>query len=176
MKLSAGILVGLLCVANFRTHAANKPTKSTVLTPDQSVEATNKNGKVKISYVSNIKRKYEWDGRSRIVKMILREESFQGRSGLYEPADSWGLNPFEIRLVVEESTIDFENEGQIYAFLRQSSNYMDWVYTGDGLVVGFGRTPERKQINIDLWQILLHGKKPSGLKGAKQNAIRLISE
>lgn len=176
MKLATGVLVGLLCVASIKSYAANRPVKSTVLSPSQSVEATNKNGKVKISYVSSIKRKYEWDGRSRVVKMILREESFQGRSGLYDPADSWGLNPFEIRLVVEESTVDFDNEDQIYAFLRQSSNYMDWVYTSDGLVVGFARTPARKQINIDLWQILLRGKKPNGLKGAKQNAIRLLSQ
>src|SRR5437660_2255624 len=72
-------------------------------------------------------------------------------------------NPFETRLVVEEASIDFGKEDQIYAFLKQSSAYMDWVYTSDGLVVGFGRTPSRKQSNIDLWQILRRGQKPVGL-------------
>ncbi|PYL58067.1 MAG: hypothetical protein DMF30_03950 [Verrucomicrobia bacterium] len=85
-------------------------------------------------------------------------------------------NPFETRLVVEEASIDFGKEDQIYAFLKQSSAYMDWVYTSDGLVVGFGRTPSRKQSNIDLWQILLRGQKPVGLIGARREQIVLTEQ
>ena len=163
------------CVGAGCEPEPEKAVNGAVLSPKQTIEATNNNGTVRISYVTQTKRKFEWDGRSRIIKMIPREEPFQGRQGLYEPAASWGLNPFEIRLVVEESIVEFENEGQIYAFLKQSSVYMDWVYTTNGLVVGFSRTPARKQINIDVWQILLRGKKANGLKGAKDQAIRLIS-
>ena len=150
--------------------------KGAVLSQGQSVEATNKNGKVRISYVSTMRRQYEWDGRSRVVKMIARAEPFAGKLGLYEPASSWGLNPFEIRLVVEEASIDFNNEDQIYAFLKQSSSYMDWIFTSDGLVVGFDRTPSRKQINIDVWQILLRGQKPVGLVGARPEHIVLTGQ
>lgn len=174
-RLNIGALIGLLCIAGIKMYAEDSPVTGAVLSPRQSVEATNKNGTIKISYMTPIKRKYEWDGKTRVVKMIRRSEPFQGRLGLYNPADSWGLNPFEIRIVVEEAVRDFDNEDQIYAFLRQSSQIMDWVYTSDGLVIGFGRTPARNQINVDLWQILLHGKKPSGLKEANPNAIRLIS-
>jgi len=169
--IKVGIMLGLMFVTGCNVASKEPAVNGAVLSPGQSIEASNKNGKVRISYVTSVKRKYEWDGRAKIIKMIPRKEPFSGRLGLYQPASSWGLNPFEIRLVAQEAAINFDNEDQIYAFLRQSSDYMDWVYTNNGLVVGFGRTPSRKQINIDLWQILLHGQKPNGLIGAKPEHI-----
>ena len=169
--LTVGVLLGLMFVTGCNIASEEPVVNGAVLFPGQSIEASNKNGKVRISYVTSVKRKYEWDGRVKIVKMIPRKEPFGGRLGLYNPASSWGLNPFEIRPVVEEATINFDSEDQIYAFLRQSSDYMDWVFTNNGLVVGFGRTPSRKQINIDLWQILLRGRKPNGLIGAEPEHI-----
>ena len=51
---------------------------------------------------------------------------------------------------------------------------MDWVYTNDGLVIGFGRTPVRKQINIDLFQFLLLRQKQGAIAGARPDNIRLF--
>ena len=70
--------------------------------------------------------------------MIPRRQPFHGRLGLYEPADSWGCNPREVRLVVDEAVRDFNNVAEVHSFLRQGAAIMDWVYTSDGLVVGFG--------------------------------------
>jgi hypothetical protein len=156
------------------SDSKNNIVKEAVLSPGQTVEATNRFGTVRISYVSPIKRKYEWDGKSRIVKMIARDEPFQGKLGLYEPADSWVFFSTKTRLVVEEAVRHFDTEEQIKTALIEGSAVMDWVYTSDGLVVGFGRTPTRRQINIDLFQFLLRGQKPSGLAGARPNQIRLI--
>jgi hypothetical protein len=82
--------------------------------------------------------------------MIRRPEPFQGKTGLYEPADSMGLNSLETRLVVEESVRDFQSEAEMKAALLEGSDLMDWVYTEDGLIVGFGRTPSRNQIDVDV--------------------------
>ena len=49
------------------------------------------------------------------------------------------------------------------------------VYTPDGLVVGFARTLERYQINIERYQILIRGRKPSGLKGARPDLFQETS-
>lgn len=152
----------------------SRSVKDAVLSEGQSVEASNKNGTIKITYISPTKRRYDWDGTSRVVKMIARTEPFQGKQGLYEPADSLGLNPFAVRLVVEESVRNFDSEDELRAALIQSSAIADWVYTGDGLVVGFGRAPSRKQINVDLFQFLLQGQKPFGLVGARPDQIRMI--
>jgi hypothetical protein len=174
-RVTVGTLIGILSIAACNMANKEPPVRGEVLGPDQRVEAVNKNGKVTISYVTAATRKYEWDGKGKVVKMIPRDEPFQGKLGLYQPSESWGLNPFEVRIVAEEAVIDFKNEDEMYAFLRQSDSYLDWVYTTDGLVVGFGKAPSRKQINIDLYQLLVRGKKPIGLKGARQNAIRLNS-
>ncbi len=174
--IKVGIMFGLMFAAGCNVASEEPAVNGAVLSPGHSIQASNKNGKVRISYVTSVKRKYEWDGRVKIVTMIPRKELFEGRLGLYNPASSWGLNPFEIRLVVEEAAINFASEEQIYAFLRQSSDYMDWVYTNNGLVVGFGRTPSRRQINIDLWQILLRGQKPNGLIGAKPEDIVVLGQ
>lgn len=169
-------MVFLMCIALSQTKGENKTVNGAVLQSGQSLIATNRNGSVKISYVSSIKRKYEWNGKTRIVKLIPMQPITPGVTGLYEPADFWGVNPFLIRLVAVEATHDFESMDQIYGFLRQSSLIMDWVYTSDGLVFGFGRCPARQQINIYVWQLLLNGKKPSALKGANPKAIQLINE
>jgi hypothetical protein len=166
----------LICIALSQTKGNNEIVNGAVLRSGQSLIATNKNGSVKISYLSPIKRKYEWDGKTRIVKMIQMQPITPGVTGLYEPADFWGVNPFLIRLVTVEATHEFETLDQIYAFLRQSSLIMDWVYTSDGLVVGYGKCPARQQINIYVWQLLINGKKPSCLKGANPKAIQLISQ
>jgi hypothetical protein len=171
----ATILMGLCCAMSSGVQAENSPIRQVVLHPGQSVEAANKFGRVKVSYVSPVKRKYEWDGKSRIVKMIPRPEPWLGELGLYDPADCYFMLCRMPRLVVEEAYHDFDSYDQIYAFLWQGSAVMDWVYTSDGLLVGFGRSPDRGQINVDVRQITLRGKKPSGLRGARNGAIHLTS-
>lgn len=169
-------LLGLMGLASCDQDTNLYPVRGAVLKPGETVEATNNNGKVRISYVTAEKRRYEWDGRSRVITMISREEPFDKKLGLYEPADSWGFEFWQERLVVQESVISFENLDQVYAFLRQSKDYMKWVYTDDGLVIGFGRTPARKQINIDLWQLLVREQKPEGLVGARPEDIVMRRE
>jgi hypothetical protein len=128
-----------------------------------------------VHFVNSDERKYEWDGKQRTVKMIARTEYFQGKFGLYNPADAWVLTRLQTRLVVQESVINFDNYDKVYEFLNTGRDVMDWVYNNDGLVVGFGRTPDRQQINIDLWQIKVAGVKPTSLKGSRDRAIHLYS-
>lgn len=109
--------------------------------------------------------------------MIPREERFMGKLGLYEPAGRFVSLPGDVRLVVQEATRDFDDYRQLYAALYESSAVMDWVYTRDGLVVGFSRTPERgNQVDVDVYQFLVQGQKPSDLKGAREEAIRLARQ
>ena len=101
----------------------NDTVKEAVLSPGQSVEATNKYGTVRVSYVSPITRKYEWDGESRVVQMTARKEPFLGKLGIYDPANSWGFSS-KSRLVVQESALHFDNEEDMTAALirRQRSH------------------------------------------------------
>src|SRR5262245_18460464 len=113
MLTSIRVIVFLGSLVLFGCNGSKNDTvKEAVLYPGQSVEATNKYGTIRVSYVSPIKRKYEWDGESQIVKMIARRQPFLGKLGLYDPADSWGFSS-KTRLVVEESALYFDNEGEM---------------------------------------------------------------
>ena len=153
----------------------NIPVRGNVLFPGQSVDVLNQSGRLRISFVSALKREYQWDGEARVVKMIARQEPFLGRLGLYDPADIVGFRPHETRLVAQESVLDFPNYDRAYAFINESSAEVDFVYTSDGLAIGFDRVPARHQVNIDLWQILVKGKKPAGLVGAHNDSIHLVA-
>jgi hypothetical protein len=97
-----------------------------------------------------------------------------GKTGLYDPADELISDP-RTRLVVQESTIDFDDEAQMYDFLREEPS-MDWVYTRDGLVLGFSSDPSRRQLNIDLYQFVVRGKRPTAMSGARPEAIHVVSQ
>src|SRR5436190_7440265 len=126
---------------------SNTSVTGAVLQPGQSIEATNRFGSVRVSYVSTLERKFEWGGKARVVHMIARPDPFRGELGLYNPADCFViLLPLcrTPRLVVAEAVHDFDSYDQLYAFVREGSAVMDWAYTSDGLLVGFGRTPGRE--------------------------------
>ena len=171
--LNVGIAFLCLAAASCRQQPNEGAVKETVLSEGQTVEATNKSGKIRISYVSPTKRRYEWDDEQRTLSLKVRLEPFQGKLGIYDPADTWIPFSTGTRLVIEEAVRKCENEEQIKAALAEGAGYMDWVYTNDGLAVGFGRTPTRRQINVDLWQFLVQGKKPSNLVGARPDRIVL---
>lgn len=155
--------------------ACNNPPIVTdnVLEPKQSVEATNRFGTIRIEYVSPTERKYKWDDSAQTVEMIPRKERFLGALGIYNPA-SRASEGGPVRIVTQESKLRFQKIDDVYRFLYQSSEIMDWVYTRDGLVVGFGKAPDRNQINVDLWQVLVDGRKPSDLRGARDASIHLV--
>lgn len=170
-------VLALTLVATMVLVACAKPeahVREAVLTPGDGVRATNRSGTVEISYVSPTERRYQWDGASRVVKMIPRDKPFRGVLGLYEPANA-PIGDENVRLVVQESKIYFSNYEELYSFLRQSSGVMDWVYTSDGLVVGYSKSASRNQINLDLWQLFVGGKKPSDLRGARDEDIHRVS-
>ena len=167
------LVVWLLFVNSINQHLASEPVHGAVLHHGESLCFENQNGKVRISYISSLERKYEINNSyAKIVQLVQRTEAFRGRLGLYSPGDSFALFSSAKRLVLEESVRDFTTEDEIYTALRESSHYMDWVYTSNGLVCGLGMSPERRQVNITIWRILLKGKEPSNLTGARNYAIR----
>lgn len=136
------------------------------------IEATNKNGTVFIDFISPLERRYRWDKFDEQRTLIPRKERFLGKLGAYEPAESfvWSTEP---RIVAEDSQLHFNSMNEVEKWLYQSSDVYDWVYTNDGLVVGFIKTKSRNQVSIDVYQIFLNGKKPKSLKGSKQDKIKI---
>ena len=168
----AGFVVMLMCALPMNLRAAVE-IREVVMVPGMTIEASNKNGVVSIRYVNPRKREYRWNGKRQVVRMIAREERFLGKLGIYNPASTWCLFTIRPRLVVQESIRDFASMDEISRFLIEGSAHMDWVYTPDGLTVGFGESPPRHEVGVSVWQILLNGEKPKDIPGARPDQIKV---
>lgn len=165
----------MLCVAAAAgacSRGPQPPVYANVLWPGQEIEARNALGGVRVSYVSPTRRKYEWKGHSRVIDETVRPEPFGGELGVYDPAGAWFFDPRK-RFVVRESIMDFADLASLHAFIYQSSRTEDWVYTPDGLMVGLGETPSRNQVSVSVHQLLVEGRRPRDLCGARPEQVRL---
>jgi hypothetical protein len=140
------------------------------------IKATNKNGTVIIEYLSPSKRRYIWEGYEEVRVLIPRKRKWLGMLGGYNPAtryfwEFWKPMP---RIVANDSEIHFDNMDELVKFLYQGSEYYDWTYTDDGLIVGFGHDDTREQVNIDVFQAFVDGKKPDVIDGSRSDNIHVI--
>jgi len=101
-----------------------------------------------------------------------------GLLGLYDPGEAWVFPQPAYRLMAEEAQVNLRTYAEFYhdVYLRSESD--GWVYTGDGLVCGYriARPKEPSQFNVydvELYQYYIQGKKPVGLRGARESAIHL---
>jgi hypothetical protein len=101
--------------------------------------------------------------------MTVRTERFNGMLGVYSP----GHNMSGPRIVYVESELYFDSIQEGMAYLQDSAGY-DWVYTSDGLAVGYRQVPERRQVSIALYQLYVDRDKPSSLPDSKDEAITFI--
>ena len=58
-------------------------------------------------------------------------------------------------------------------WLRKQNGYYPTVYRDDGLVVSFGKVLARRQLNVEVWQLLIHGAKPQKLSGSDNSRITI---
>lgn len=79
------------------------------------------------------------------------------------------------RTVVEEGQIHFADELSAVEWLSRYKTIggFNTVWSKDGLLVQWGVSPQRNQINVDLWQICIKGKRPVNLAGALDQSIKV---
>lgn len=162
----------------------DKPKTEFVMTPGMKITATNDVGTITITAVDELKRSYTWEGATRSVEMIRRPERWYGSLGIYYPGPGyhWKEHNGIARCVAEECQRHFDSAEEALEEIRKSNegwnsyngndkpiNYI--VYTGNGLVVMWGKTPVRKQLNVDVWQIMIRGERPKNLPGGRNDAI-----
>lgn len=152
------------------------PFTRLAMQPGMVIEAKNKNGTVYIEYLSPLERRYRWNGHDEKRTLIPRKEIWLGRLGVYDPATAYIWEIFSPRIVANDSEIDFTTMEDVEKWLHQGSAVMDWVYTDDGLVVGFAKTSSRNQVNIEVYQIYINGEKPSQLKGSRPERINVSEQ
>ena len=113
--------------------------------------------------------------------MWPREKRWYGSLGIYfpGPGDHWNEHNGITRGVVEEGQQHFETPEQALKWIDEHKStkyvggrpFMHYAYRNDGLMVGWSKTPERKQLNVEVWQIYIDGKKPTKLAGSDDEKI-----
>ena len=172
------ILLSIFIAFNLVSCGESVPTEpysytELAMEPGMIIEATNKNGTVFIEYIDPLKRHYQWDDFDEERDLIPRKKRFMGELGVYDPTHAYIWEVFTPRIVASDSQLHFDSMSDIDKWLYQSSAVLDWVYTDDGLVVGFRKKPSRNQVNIEVYQLYLNGEKPTKLKGSRPENIKV---
>jgi Ankyrin repeats (3 copies)/Ankyrin repeat len=150
----------------------NPPKNETVMSPGMRIRVTTPVGAIEVTAVDELTRSYTWDGATRSVEMWPRAERWNGSLGLYYPGpgEHWNEHKGITRGVTEEGQQHFKSAEEAVAWIRKRS-WMPYVYRDDGMMVGWSKTLPRRQLNVEVWQILVDGKKPGRLPGSENDKI-----
>ena len=165
--------------ASANSHSpANGAPNELVMTPGMSITARTRTGTVTVTAGHGLKRTYAWEGASRSATLWPRSERWYGSLGAYHPApfEPWREHHGITRGVVEEGQQHFYSENKALAWIRQQIGFYPTVYRNDGLLVSFGKVLERRQINVEVWQLFIRGRKPHRLPGSQNTAIQVSTE
>lgn len=176
INLAFVIILIFLGIAGCEEAPPKHPYSYTELALEEgmTITATNKNGTVNIKWLSPLKRQFSWGNNKAVRTLWPRKERFMGKLGAYDPAPQSTFNFWSgVRIVSDDSRIDFSSREELDAFLYQGSAVLDWVFNNEGWVVGFAKAPSRNQINIDLYRITINGKSPGWIKGSRPNQIQV---
>ncbi len=172
--LHLSLLILLPCaLADDKPRVGRLPaTCEVVMTPGMRITATTPAGKIAITAVDEVTRAYTWDGATRAVEMAPRADRWYGSLGLCNPGagEHWRDHHGITRSVTEEGQQHFKTVEEATEWIKKR-NWMAYVYRDDGLVVGWHKNLARKQLNVEVWQILIDGKKPKGLPGSHDDRI-----
>jgi hypothetical protein len=172
-------IVSLSVVVGFRTISEDQigdgpiPAKNEVaMSPGSKITATTLQGKITITAGKGLKRSYTWDGATRSVEMEPRGNRWYGSLGIYfpGPGNHWENNNGITRGVVQEGQQHFKTIEEATKWINDQQ-WPSLVYRNDGLAVGWRKHLPRQQLNVDVWQIYIDGKKPTTMPGASDDRI-----
>lgn len=147
----------------------------TVMAPRSSITAETSTGIITITAGNGLLRSYTWEGATRSVEMGARRQRWMGSLGIAfpGPGDHWKEHNGITRGVLEEGQMRFTTSAAALKWLEDLGSWLPLVYRNDGLVVGFGKNLSRRQLNVQVWQIYINGKKPTKLTGANDDKVRV---
>jgi hypothetical protein len=143
-----------------------------VMTEGMVIEATNPNGTIAIDAGKGLSRTYKWKDNSTTVNLYPRCERWYGSMGAYTPGRGG-----KIFALTEEGQQHFCCSEEVYEYLKWQMEDYQYVYTSDGLVVGWyenlGPTGSEIALHAEVWQVYIDGRKPVNLEGASDAKIRV---
>ena len=169
------IYIFLLVIVSCGTNTSTSLFSSNemVMSDGVIIEATNRNGRIKIQANKGMKRIVYIDNNTVDVDMIPRFKRWNGSLGAYSPG---GGDP--IHTVIEEGQQHFCSIQEGLEWLDWQDNRMNYVYTSDGLVIGWelhsNSSESNKSLRMQIWQFYINGEKPEKIHGAADDKINVF--
>ena len=85
----------------------------------------------------------------------------------------WKFNGGITRGVLQEGVLWFKTMEDALNWLNNVQPLDNCVYSKGGLVVAWKEMPARKQLNVDVWQLMIGGVKPTALLGSRDEQIKV---
>ncbi len=159
------------------------PGRKTVIPPNTRLEATTGLGKISISSGNGFLRTIAWDGVTRAVEIapfdngIAEGEWF--RFPLTQtrcPGYDWERHKGVSRCQYLEARINCHNVKEALAFIRDKQDpVMPFVFTHEGIVVGWTTQANREELTIEVYQLIVNGRIPN-LPGATDDKINQVQQ
>jgi hypothetical protein len=151
------------------------PKPEIAMLPGTRIEVTNRAGKMVVTAVDDVTRSYTWEGATRSEQLSPRVKRWDGSLGLFcpGPGDHWEEHNGITRACLEEGQLHFKSTQEALTWLKERRESMDYVYRDDGLVVGWDKNLSRDQLDVEVWQFLIQGKKPTRLEGSRSDKIEV---
>lgn len=169
-------IFSLFVISGCIVTAHSNDSVEAAVSPNTIITLTDQNRDMRIKGEGLFVRSYISIGHTNTVTLSPRNKRYYGSRGLTY-SGAWdgerGIN----RAIVNEGQQHFCSEYEALFWLSHgwnNSSGIDLVYTQDGLAVGYVETVQRRQINIDVWQVYINGKKPESLKGASPKKISVL--
>lgn len=147
--------------------------KEPAMCPGMNIDVTRGSDRLKISAKGTKTRIYEIKGHTIEVDLGPRRNRWRGSLGLYRPGGKGNFH-----LVLDEGQQHFHSEKEAHDWIKFVGDRLGYMYSSDGLVVGWKlqKDPESDQnyaLSVDLWQIVIQGKKPESFKGADDKTLKI---
>ena len=143
-----------------------------VMSPRMRITAKTSVGTIAITAVDQQTRSYTWDGGTFAVERLPAAERFFAEDGLYYKGtgEHWRDHHGITRCLTKEANKLCITVEDAMAWIKEPER-ASFVYRGDGLMVGWGKIADPKQLTVEVWQILIDGKKPTRLPGSQDDKI-----
>jgi len=151
--------------------------RETVLGPGESISITTSQGTIVCDYVDSFRRRYSWNGHSRVIWLSPRDVRWHGALGLY--SDGFILSTFPkagqvSRIVAQESQLSFRSMEEFLQWKKRS--WIELVFNDDGYGGGWNIALSREQLNVNVWRVLIGGQPPKDLVGTSNGAVEMYKK
>ena len=142
------------------------------MSPRMRITAKTSVGTIAITAVDQQTRSYTWDGADLFGRAVARESEVLRRRRLYYKGtgEHWRGHHGITHCLTKESNKLFITLEDAMAWIKEPER-ASFVYRGDGLMVGWGKTADPKRLTVEVWQILIDGKKPTQLPGSQDDKV-----